>query len=82
MVLQGCLTPDLEELWEQGRIKQKLVIQLCDMVVDGSPGDLKVLLAWTHRYDMLITAMRHYTTTALGNIVWEGMLVMCRNHFP
>ena len=42
MVLQDCLTPDLEQLWEQGRAKQKLVIQLCDTIVEGSPDDLKV----------------------------------------
>ncbi|CAL5224710.1 g7441 [Coccomyxa viridis] len=44
MVLHGCLTPVLEQLWEQGRAKQKLVIRLCDTVVDGSPEDLKELL--------------------------------------
>ena len=37
MVLQDCLTPNLEQLWEQGRANQKLVIKLCDTVVDGSP---------------------------------------------
>lgn len=42
MVLQGCLAPELEQLWEQGRNKQKLVIQLCDTVAEGSPKDLKV----------------------------------------
>jgi len=42
MVLQGCLAPELEQLWEQGRSKQKLVIQLCDTVSEGSPEDLKV----------------------------------------
>lgn len=43
MVLQDSRTPDLERLWEQGRAKQKLVIQLCDTTVDGSLDDLKVL---------------------------------------
>ena len=43
MVLQNCLTPDLEQLWEQGRAKQKLVIQLCDTIVDSSLDNLKVL---------------------------------------
>ena len=42
MVLQDRLMPDLEQLWEQGRAKQKLVIQLCDIIVAGSPDDLKV----------------------------------------
>ena len=49
MVLQDCLTPDLERLWEQGRVKQKLVIQLCDATVDGSLDDLKVLYSLSSR---------------------------------
>lgn len=44
MVLQNCLPPDLEQLWEQGRAKQKLVIQLCDLIVESTPDDLKVFL--------------------------------------
>ena len=43
MVLQNCLTADLQQLWERGRTQQKLVIQLCDTIVDGSPEDLAVL---------------------------------------
>ena len=42
MVLQGCLAPELDQLWDQGRNKQKLVIQLCDTIAEGSPEDLKV----------------------------------------
>ena len=42
MVLQGCLTADLQQLWERGRARQKLVIRLCDTIADGSPEDLAV----------------------------------------
>ena len=42
MVLQDCLTAELQQLWERGRTQQKLVIQLCDTVVDGSPEGLAV----------------------------------------
>ena len=42
MLLQGRLTPQLEQLWEVGRTKQKLVIKLCDTIVSGSPEELQV----------------------------------------
>jgi hypothetical protein len=42
MVLQGRLTPQLEQLWEEGRTKQKLVIKLCDTIAGGSPEELQV----------------------------------------
>ena len=42
MVLQGRLTPQLEQLWEERRTKQKLVIKLCDTIVGGSPEELQV----------------------------------------
>lgn len=42
MVLQVRLTPQLEQLWEEGRTKQKLVIKLCDTIAGGSPEELQV----------------------------------------
>lgn len=42
MVLQGRLTPQLKQLWEAGRTKQKLVIKLCDTIVSGLPEELQV----------------------------------------
>ena len=42
MVLQDCLTADLRQLWERGRTQQRLVIQLCDTIADGSPEELAV----------------------------------------
>ena len=42
MVLQDCLTADLQQLWERGRTQQKLVIQLCDTITDGLPEELAV----------------------------------------
>ena len=43
MVLQDCLTADLQQLWERGRTQQKLAIRLCDTIADGSPEELAVL---------------------------------------
>ena len=43
MILSTALTPQLEQLWNKGSAQQKLIIKLCEAVVEGDTAALKVL---------------------------------------
>ncbi|EIE18799.1 hypothetical protein COCSUDRAFT_45246 [Coccomyxa subellipsoidea C-169] len=45
MLLSNALTPQLEQLWKEGSSQQKLIIKLCEAIVEGDAAAMKELLA-------------------------------------
>ncbi len=43
MLLSNALTPQLEQLWKEGSSQQKLIIKLCEAIVEGDAAAMKVL---------------------------------------